>query len=91
MPFIQIPTIYRGHTRREARIEVAGETLGACLDAAEAAFPGFRELVVDPSGVTHKFNKVLLDGELLGRDAGVLDRPVGAQAEIEILAAIAGG
>ena len=76
MPTLQIPNVYRGHTRREASVEVSGETIGACLDAAEAVFPGFRALVVDDSGATHKFNKVLLDGELLPRGADTLDTPV---------------
>lgn len=91
MPTIQIPTVYRGHTRREASVEVDGETLGACLDAAEAVFPGFRSLVVDDAGVTHKFNKIVLDGVVLPRDAATLERPVSPDARIEVMAAIAGG
>jgi molybdopterin synthase sulfur carrier subunit len=91
MPTLQIPTVYRGHTRREASVEVEGSTIGACLDAAEAEFPGFRALVVDDSGMTHKFNKVFLDGELLARDSSMLETPVGPDAEIEVMAAIAGG
>jgi sulfur-carrier protein len=91
MPVIQVPTIYRGHTRRESSIEVEGDTIGACLDAAESVFPGFRALVVDANGQTHKFNKVFLDGELQGREPSVLDTPVSEGAEIEVMAAIAGG
>ncbi len=91
MPIIKIPTVYRGHTRREASIDVEGETLGACLDAAEAAFPGFRALIVDGNGMTHKFNKIVLDGEVLGRAQSILDLKVSANAQIEVLAALAGG
>ena len=91
MPIFKIPNIYRGHTRREGQIEVEGDTIGACLDAAEAAFPGFRALIVDPSGTTHKFNKVILDGELLGRGSEILEIKVSESAEIEVMAAIAGG
>lgn len=91
MPTIQIPTLYQGHTRRETSVEVTGETIGACFDAAEAIFPGFRAVLVDASGATHKFNKIFLDGELLARDAGMLETPVSANAQIEIMAAIAGG
>lgn len=91
MPIIRIPTIYRGHTRRESSIEVQGDTIGACLDAADAVYPGFRALVVDAAGQTHKFNKVFLDGELLGRDPAILDAKVVPGAEIEVMAAIAGG
>lgn len=91
MPIIQIPTIYRGHTRREASVEVAGSTLGACLLAADEIFPGFRALVVDDSDTTHKFNKVFINGELLGRDPSALETPVAESDEIEVMAAIAGG
>ncbi len=91
MPLIQIPTIYRGHTRREASVEVDGDTIDACLDAAEAVFPGFRALVVDDGGAVHRFNKLLLNGELLGREPEVLGTSVCAADEIEVMAAIAGG
>ena len=91
MPIIQIPTVYRGHTRRESSLEVEGATIGACLDAAESVFPGFRALVVDETGETHKFNKIFLDGALLARAAATLETPVSAAAEIEVMAAIAGG
>jgi molybdopterin synthase sulfur carrier subunit len=91
MPTIQVPTIYRGHTRREASLNVSGATVGACLDAAEAEYPGFRALVVDDAGMTHKFNKVFLDGALLSRDPAVLETAVAEGAEIEVMAAIAGG
>jgi len=91
MPIIQIPTVYRGHTRRESSLEVEGSTIGACLDAAESVFPGFRALIVDEAGETHKFNKIFLDGVLLERAAASLDTPVAEGAEIEVMAAIAGG
>ncbi len=91
MPVIQIPTVYRGHTRRESQVEVDGATIGDCLDAAEDVFPGFRALVVDEKGRVHRFNKLLLNGELLGREPVVLETQVGRGDEIEVLAAIAGG
>ena len=48
--------------------------------------------MIDPAtGAIHKFVKVTLDGELLDRDPATLARPIAADAEIEIIAAIAGG
>lgn len=91
MPIIQIPTIYRGHTRREASVQVSGATIAACLDEADAIFPGFRALVVDGAGAVHKFNKLFVNGELLGREPAVLETPVAESDEIEVMAAIAGG
>lgn len=92
MPVVLIPTAYRGPTQGEGRIEVSGTSLRDCFDEIEARHPGFRELVVDArSGGPHRFVKLFVNGELLGREPEVLDRPVSEQDEIEVLAAIAGG
>jgi molybdopterin converting factor small subunit len=92
MPVVLVPTAYRGPTHGESRIEVTGPTLGACLDEIEARHPGFRDLVVDArSAGLHRFVKLFLNGEELGRGSEVLDTPVSSRDEIEVLAAIAGG
>lgn len=92
MPVVLVPTAYRGPTQGESRIEVSGATLRDCFDEIEARHPGFRELVVDArSGGPHRFVKLFVNGELLGREPEMLDRPVAEQDEIEVLAAIAGG
>ncbi|MHA7836263.1 MAG: MoaD/ThiS family protein [bacterium] len=92
MPVVLIPTAYRGPTQGESRIEVSAETVRACFDEVEAAHPGFRELVVDArSGGPHRFVKLFLNGEPLGRGPEALDTAVSKDDEIEVLAAIAGG
>ena len=92
MPVVLVPTAYRGPTQGESRIEVSESTLRACFDAIEQRHPGFRDLIVDArSGGVHRFVKLFLNGELLGREAEVLDTPVSGDDEIEVLAAIAGG
>lgn len=92
MAIVVVPAPYRGPTGGLERIETSSATIGACLQEVEARFPGFGPLVVDPqSGGVHRFVKLFLNGDLLGRDAAVLARPVGAGDEIEVLAAIAGG
>lgn len=92
MPVVLVPTAYRGPTHGESRIEVSGSTLIACFEEIEARHPGFRELVVDPqSGGLHRFVKLFLNGEELGRGSEVLETPVSGRDEIEVLAAIAGG
>ena len=92
MPIVLIPTAYRGPTQGESRVEVSAPTILACFDEIEARHPGFRDLVVDArSGGVHRFVKLFLNGELLGRDAEVLKKPVSENDEIEVLAAIAGG
>jgi len=92
MAAVLIPVIFRGPTQGESRLSVPEETIGACLDAVEAKFPGVRELVVDPEthGV-HRFVKISLNGEVLDPDARILEMRVGPKDEIEVIAAIAGG
>ena len=92
MAIVLIPAPYRGPTRGEDRLESAGATIGACLEDLERSNPGLRDLVVDPaSGGVHRFVKLVLNGELLAREAAVLATPVASTDEIEILAAIGGG
>jgi molybdopterin converting factor small subunit len=89
MPQVVIPPPYRGPTLGQERIDVAGATVGECLEAAGKRFAGFRELIFDPAGRVHKFVKLFVNGDEIARTA--LDTPVASADEIEILAAIAGG
>ena len=92
MAFVLIPVVFRGPTHGEAKLEIARDTIGACLDAVEERFPGLRELVIDAgSGGIHRFVKLTLNGVLLERSPSVLHTPVSAKDEIEVIAAIAGG
>ncbi len=92
MAIVVVPAPYRGPTRGLDRIESPGATIGACFDQLEEPYPGLRDLVVDgATGGVHRFVKLVLNGQLLGRDAAVLATPVGTSDEIEILAAIGGG
>lgn len=92
MPVVLVPAPYRGPTGGLDRIETRGATIGACLDEVEARHPGLRALVIDAAtGQVHRFVKLFLNGELLGREPAVLERPIHSKDEIEILSAIAGG
>jgi molybdopterin converting factor small subunit len=86
---VKVPPPYQGPTQGRARIDVAGTTVGECLESACARFPGFRELVFDGGGKVHKFVKLFVNGGEIAR--GALAMPVGESDEVEILAAIAGG
>lgn len=92
MPTVLVPAPYRGPTSGLDRVVTDGKTIGACLAEVEARHPGFGPLVIDAeTGTVHRFVKLFLNGELLGRDAATLARPVGDADEIEVLSAIAGG
>ena len=89
MPFVVVPEPYRGPTRGLGEVQVdAGDVLEAIL-AVEAAFPGFRDLVLDAEGSLHRFVKLFVNDEQI--DRGALDRPLGNQDRLGVLAAIAGG
>lgn len=89
MPIVLVPTAYRGPTRGKAEVEVEGATVRACLEAAEAQFPGFLEQVVDASGNVHRFVKLFVNEVVI--DNAEVDRAVEADDRVEVLAAIAGG
>jgi molybdopterin converting factor small subunit len=89
MPRVKIPPPYRGPTLGRAAVEVVGGSVRACIEAVEAEYPGFAELVFDPSGGVNSFVTIFVNAEEIGR--GDADASVDAEDEVEILAAIAGG
>ncbi len=89
MPQVQVPSRYRVPTNGEGRIEVDASTVRACIEAVEARYPGFQELVFNRRGELHLFSKLFLNSELLDRDA--LDTPVSGDDTIAVLAPAAGG
>ena len=89
MPIVMIPTAYRAPTLGRAEVKVAGATVLECLRAVDEEFPGFLELVLDPSGEVHPFVKLFVNAEQIERKQ--LDAPVAGDDRVEVLAAIAGG
>jgi adenylyltransferase/sulfurtransferase len=89
MPKISIPPPYRGPTRGEATVSVSGETVRACIEDAEARYPGIREQVLDSHGELHRFVRLFRNGALL--QGATLDAMVEDEDEIAVVAAIAGG
>ena len=89
MPEVHIPPRYRGPTKGERLVEVAGDTVRECIEAVEARHPGFGELVFDANGEVRLYATVFVNGEELDRAAG--DTEVAENDRIEILAAVAGG
>ena len=89
MATVVIPPPYRGPTQGQDRIEVAAHTVGACIDAVDARYPGFRPMVVDASGKLHRFVKLFRNGDQLHGD--VLGTPIADGDQLEVIAAIAGG
>jgi molybdopterin synthase sulfur carrier subunit len=89
MPEVHIPPRYRGPTNGVRQVDVAGGTVRECIDAVDARYPGFGELVFDAEGKIRLFATVFVNGEELDRATG--DTKVAANDRIEIVAAVAGG
>ena len=89
MPQVEVPSRYRVPTKGESSIDVKGRTVRECIDAVEARYPGFRELIVDGKGEVQRFVRLFVNGEQLARDG--LETAVSEDARIAILVAPAGG
>lgn len=85
-----IPTPLRKFTNETELVEVEGATVSDIFQQLDARFPGIGARLCEENGELRRFINVYVDGE----DIRFLDRlqtPVGAQAEISIVPAIAGG
>ena len=89
MPHVHVPSRYRVPTKGEGRIEVDADTVRACIEAVEARYPGFQELILNSKGELLFFSKLFLNGELLDRDT--LETPVSGDDVVAVLAPAAGG
>jgi sulfur carrier protein ThiS len=89
MPRVIVPPAYRGPTLGDGEIDVAGSTVGECLDAVGRRYPGFADLIFDDGGSVHRFVSLFVNGDEIPRQG--LDLAVADSDRVEILAAIAGG
>ena len=89
MPKVEVPTRYRGPTRGLGEIDVDADTVRSCIEAVEAEYPGFRELILDSEGNVRRFVRLFVNGEALERDA--VNTPVAESDRVQFLAAAAGG
>ena len=89
MPQVEVPPRYRGPTHGRALVEVDAGTVRACIEAVEAQYPGFGELILDVDGNLRRYVRLFVNGTALERDA--VDAPLAAGDCLQILAAAAGG
>jgi molybdopterin synthase sulfur carrier subunit len=89
MPVVFVPPPYRGPTGGEGEIRVDAATVGECIEAVEARFPGFRGQIFDGRGAVHRFVTLFVNGDEIARER--LDARLAPEDHLEILAAIAGG
>ncbi|GAB4329936.1 MAG: MoaD/ThiS family protein [Dehalococcoidia bacterium] len=87
---VLIPQPLRGLTGNQARVQAAGDSLAACIEHLEAAFPGVRERLLDDTGQLRRFVNVYVNGEDVRFDDG-LHTPLKDGDEVSIVPAVAGG
>ena len=89
MPEVEVPSRYRVPTKGESLIEVDASSVRTCIEAVEARYPGFQELIIDKKGEQTRFVKLFLNGDQLDRDA--LDTPVSGNDRVSVVVSAAGG
>lgn len=87
MATVHVPALLRRLTAGRDRLEVAGATVAALVDAIEREHPGFRARVV-ADGELHPSLALSVDGDLVTRG---LDEPVGPSSEVHFVPALGGG
>lgn len=87
---VRIPTPLRRITNGQAKVEMAGPSVGAIIDGLESQFPGMKDRLMDESGELRYFVNIYLNGEdvrfLEGTGTGTKEGD-----EISIVPAVAGG
>jgi molybdopterin converting factor small subunit len=86
---VSIPTILRGHTGGEKRVQASGSTLSSVIADLESNYPGLAERLIS-DGKLHRFVNVYVDDEDV-RFSGGLDTEIADGATVTILPAVAGG
>ncbi|WP_454198022.1 MoaD/ThiS family protein [Nocardia sp. Marseille-Q1738] len=86
---VSIPTIMRGLTGGEKRVQAEGATLAALIDDLEANHPGLAERLLS-GGKLNRYVNIYVDDEDV-RFAGGLEAEVPEDASVTILPAVAGG
>ncbi len=87
MATIIVPAVLRELTDGANRVEAAGENLRQVIDNLDAAYPGFKERLIQDGAIRPEIS-IAVNGGIIS--AGLIE-PVPEGAEINILPAISGG
>lgn len=90
MATIFVPTPMRKITGGQNKIQIQAATVHDAIDAANQAYPGFGERILDNDGEIKRFINVFVNGvdvrTLQGRDTPLQDKD-----EVAVIPAMAGG
>ncbi len=87
---VRIPTPLRRMTNGLNKVEIESATLGHMVTDLEAAYPGFKERLVDENGDLRYFVNIYINGEDVRFLQG-LDTSIKPGDEVSIVPAVAGG
>ena len=87
---VHIPSALRSYTNQQSDVHADGSTLGDVLASLDARYPGFRDRLLDEKGELRQFVNVYLNDEDVRLGSGLAEK-VGADDEISIVPAVAGG
>lgn len=87
---VYIPSPFRRITAMRERVQVEGSTVGEVLDAVEALYPGFADLVYGEGRQVPTHINVYLNNQEIHELAGV-DTPVSEGDQVAVIPALAGG
>jgi sulfur-carrier protein len=90
MATVRIPTPLRKLTDGKEEVSAVGATIGEVISDLEKNYPGIKARICDDSGQVRRFVNIFANDEDI-RFLQNLDTPVGAEDEVSIVPAIAGG
>lgn len=87
---VRIPTVLRSATGGAATLQGNGATIGEVLGKISADFPALKPQLFNDDGTLHRFLNVYVNDDDV-RYLGGVDAPVGANDDVTLLPAVAGG
>lgn len=90
MATVRIPVPLRKLTADQRIVSAQGGTLAELVEDLERQFPGIKGRLVDGDGRVHAFVNIFVDDQDVRFLQG-LGTPIGHQAEVAIIPAMAGG
>jgi len=87
---VRVPGPLRRLTEGKSEVEVEGSTVSQALGNLDARFPGFRDRLYDGDGKLRQFINIYLNDSDIRFGQG-LETPVGADDDLSIVPAVAGG
>lgn len=90
MATVLVPTPLRRLTGGQSKIDVAGNDVGALLNAIDSQYPGIRAKLLDDGGEVKRFINVFVNDDEIRTLQG-LETPVTEKDKVSIVPAMAGG